>query len=73
MDGFISFDDALRVTRCSPKTLTERLRRLGIPVFRDPYDHRRRLVREDDFNHLMNPIVVSGGSIEEVGIEPHAA
>ena len=54
-DEFVRFGEARRRLGVSDVTLRQRVRRGELRVFRDPRDHRRRLVRVDDLAAFARP------------------
>jgi hypothetical protein len=52
---FVAVHDIGERLNLHPNALRRRLKVAQIPVFRDPFDHRRRLVRVEDAAELMRP------------------
>jgi hypothetical protein len=52
---FIELPQVAARIGCNPVTVRRRLRRQGIPLWLDPADHRRRLVRREDLDGLLQP------------------
>ncbi len=57
MDGleFLPFDRVAQESGVTPWTLRRRLRQAGLPLWSDPTDRRRRLIRLADVDALTTP------------------
>lgn len=58
-DDLIGLDDAARLARVHRETLRRRLVRAGAPLWLDPSDHRRRLIRRTDLEAMTAPRLIS--------------
>lgn len=58
---FVPLDRAAQDENVHEATLRRRFRIAGLPLYRDPSDHRRRLVRRSDLAELATPRPVVGG------------
>lgn len=54
-EKYVSSLDAARQLGVAPLTLRQRIRRGEVPVFEDPLDARRRLIRSSDMEVLRQP------------------
>jgi hypothetical protein len=60
VDGdFLTLFEVHQRTGLSPSTVTRRVRRGAVPIFLDRLDARKRLVRADDLDLLVEPWPIS--------------
>ena len=67
---FISKAELVAITGWHPRAVDRRLATDVVEVFRDPDDHRRRLIRRQDVPRLVEPIPIRR---RDVGLGPSAA
>lgn len=60
---YVQFADLARQLSCHRLTLRRRLRSEGIAAWRDPSDHRRRLVARRDAEYLLIPSLVTRSDV----------
>ncbi len=58
---FVPLTEAAETQMVHEATLRRRFRLAGLPLYRDPSDHRRRLVRRTDLDELATPRPLLGG------------
>ncbi len=59
---FVALEQAATEQHVSTSTLRRRVQRLGLPVFADPRDQRRRLLRREDVETAFGPPTPLPGS-----------
>jgi hypothetical protein len=59
----LAVGDLVREYGMPIRTVRRRLIASNVPVWIDPTDHRRRLVRRDDFEQVMRPRLARGQEV----------
>ncbi len=61
---FVSKAELVTMTGWHPRAVDRRISAEGVEVFRDPNDHRRRLIRRQDVPRLVLPIPIRRRDVE---------
>ena len=61
---YISKAELVALTGWHPRAVERRLAADDVEVFRDPNDHRRRLIRRQDVSRLVEPVAIRRRDVE---------
>jgi len=61
---YVSKDELIALTGWHPRAVERRLAAEDVEIYRDPRDHRRRLIRRQDVPRLVEPVPIRRRDVE---------